>query len=93
MLNVEELAKIHASCRILGANKNKDYSGTLDPIGVTGLPGISTRLLDKVSRLSSLVQPNAEQKVKDESIRDTLMDMINYASYGIMLLDGTWEKK
>lgn len=40
--------------------------------------GILTRLTDKLARLSHLVQDSFEQQVKDESITDTAMDLINY---------------
>ena len=93
MLNTVALKKIFDECKELGIKKNSDYTNRIDPISVTGLPGISTRLLDKVSRLDSLINSKKEQQVKDESVRDTLRDMINYAAYGIMLLDGTWDKK
>jgi hypothetical protein len=92
MLNIAALEQIHKECQRLGEKKNNDYTSRIDPISVTKLPGISTRLLDKVSRLDSLTH-GTEQQVKDESIRDTLMDIINYASYGIMLIDRTWGKK
>jgi hypothetical protein len=61
---------------------------------LTGVHGIAVRLVDKVSRVMSLTHPSSKgQKVKDESVKDTLEDMINYACYGIMLLDGTWEEE
>lgn len=92
MLNIQALEEIHNDCQLLGKKKNNDYSGVMDPIGAAGIVGIAVRLLDKVARLNSLTR-GTEQKVKDESIRDTLMDTINYASYGIMILDGTWDNE
>ena len=44
------------------------------------------RLEDKLSRLDRLTS-GAEQKVKDESIRDTLMDLANYTIMTLMELD------
>jgi len=71
-------------------NKNSDYSGNrIDNISITGIEGISVRLLDKVSRLYNLTH-NKQQFVKDESIRDTLIDIMNYANIGIQLVDGVW---
>lgn len=37
------------------------------------------RLADKLNRLESLTLNNNEQKVSDESIVDTLMDLANYS--------------
>lgn len=38
--------------------------------------GMMSRILDKISRLATLV--NHEAKVKDESMQDSIIDMINY---------------
>lgn len=90
--NTEALKAIAEQRMELAIRKNHDYSGTMDAIAIAGVEGIATRLLDKSARLHSLVQPGMEAKVTDESIRDTLMDMANYAEYGVSLLDGTWGK-
>jgi hypothetical protein len=76
----------------LAEQKNHDYSSSVDCIGTTGINGISVRIFDKASRLLSLVQ-KGNQKVKDESIRDTLLDLANYADFGVSLLDNTWGKE
>jgi len=31
--------------------------------------------------------------VKDESVRDTAIDLVNYATYLVCIIDGTWGKK
>ena len=41
--------------------------------------GFLVRLTDKISRLTNLLKPEHEQAVKDESIDDTLLDVVNYA--------------
>ena len=44
--------------------------------------GILTRLSDKFMRLISLTKdPNVEAAVKDESVKDTIKDTINYLVY------------
>jgi len=68
-------------CYQLSARKNNDYSYGANPFKnfeQTGLYGIITRIGDKVSRIDSLTN-GAEQQVKDESIRETAMDLFNYA--------------
>lgn len=92
----EKMMGIMRECTELGMRKNHDYSGAanIDNIALTGVDGISVRLLDKVCRLRSLTQ--VQSKVKDESMEDTLKDIINYAGYGLLLLRGEWgdeEKK
>ena len=44
------------------------------------------RIEDKIQRALSITR-NGVNMVNDESIRDTLMDLHNYAAMAIMLLD------
>jgi hypothetical protein len=82
--------KLHAEiCNELNSiynNKNNDYG---DAFGRTfeklGLISAVTRISDKYNRLESLAT-STEQKVKDESIEDTLMDMANYCIMTIIEL-------
>lgn len=63
--------------------KNHDYG---DSVGQTyqdfGLVSFVVRILDKINRLKSLCKK--QQQVKDESIRDTLMDIANYCLLAII---------
>lgn len=88
--NVPALVKIFADCIATGIRKNHDYGAARDTILANGLLGVAVRMDDKMARILSLVQPGHEQAVKDEGLRDTARDMINYAAYLVMLLDGTW---
>lgn len=55
-------------------------------IVATATQGLLVRLSDKFMRLISLTKdPNAEIAVKDESVRDTVIDMINYVIYLFIL--------
>jgi hypothetical protein len=68
--------------------KNHDYADSTDPFLnfrmceqaqlCSTLIGMLVRLGDKVSRFENLAIKKKEQKVKDESIEDTLLDIINY---------------
>ena len=44
------------------------------------------RIEDKIQRSMSITK-NGVNLIKDENIRDTLIDLHNYAAMGIMLLD------
>ena len=70
----------------LYTRKNHDYG---DSFHVTyqkwGLPMAAIRLEDKLQRFETLIK--AESQVKDESIRDTLIDLANYAIMTVMELD------
>ncbi len=66
--------------------KRIDYSGVLDPyrnlrsalvVGIEPWRGALVRLMDKVSRIARLAESGRE--VKDESILDSFIDLINYA--------------
>lgn len=92
VFNRPALEAIQKSCLDLGEKKNHDYGACGDAIEMAGVRGVVVRMLDKQLRLMSLTQPGFDAKVKDESLRDTLMDMINYSTYAVSLLDGTWGK-
>lgn len=69
--------------------KNSDYAKDTDPFRnfrAHGLLGISVRMQDKVSRLTSFSE-RGELSVVEESVRDTVLDLVNYAVlyYGYML--------
>jgi hypothetical protein len=73
-------------CINTAIRKNNDYGGTNnDPFanfrnstiaGVTVQKGILVRLMDKMTRISTLL--DKEAMVKDETIFDTIDDAINY---------------
>lgn len=67
-------------------NKNHDYG---DSFGETfkklGIISAVTRITDKVNRLQTLC--TKESKVKDENIRDTLLDLANYSIMTIIELE------
>jgi cytochrome c biogenesis factor len=92
-MNELEFNRITAEMAAILRRKNSDYGGTVDNISITGLTGISVRVLDKAMRLYNLTKSQeSQQQVKEESIRDTLIDLANYCVIGVMLLDGTWNK-
>lgn len=90
IFNRPALEAIHKECLDLGQRKNHDYGAAGDAIEMAGVQGVVVRMLDKQLRLMSLTKPGHEAAIKDESLRDTLKDMINYATYAVSLLDGTW---
>lgn len=85
--NVKKHMEICIEANKLYAKKNKDYgnsfSKSFEEYGLT-MPCI--RLEDKLNRLKSLIK-SGRQEVNDESIRDTLIDLANYAVMTIVELD------
>ena len=63
--------------------KNADYG---DAFAQYGVIGVLMRIEDKIKRSMNITK-NGIQLVNDESIRDTLIDLHNYAAMGIMLMD------
>ncbi|MCK9370812.1 DUF1599 domain-containing protein [Candidatus Dojkabacteria bacterium] len=67
--------------------KNADFSGEFNPVknfegaelaGVTVERVILVRIVDKISRISTLF--DKQETVKDETIQDTLIDLMNYTN-------------
>lgn len=66
--------------------KNHDYGDSFaETYKKLGIISAITRITDKVNRLQSLC--TKEQKVKDESIEDTLRDLANYALMTLIELE------
>lgn len=66
--------------------KNHDYGNSFDQsLNRFGLVAAQVRMGDKLNRVDSLIEKIA--LVEDESIRDTLLDLTNYATMTVMWLD------
>ncbi len=81
----EELLEMHeclcAKGRELMIRKNQDYGADADPFRnfrFAGLPGFPVRMGDKVARLMTFAEKGSLM-VKDESVEDTAIDLINYS--------------
>lgn len=69
--------------------KNKDYAGDRDALinfRRHGVFGVMVRLHDKICRVETLADGRTAA-VKNESIRDTLDDIANYANLALCLLE------
>ena len=72
-------------------DKNADYGDSFSKsYQEFGLTAPIVRMSDKMERLKSLTK--ADAKVKDESIRDTLIDLANYAMMTVIELEEEEEK-
>lgn len=83
---LEELSAIHE-------RKNHDYSQDDDPLsnfkaasalGVMPSKGVMVRMSDKWSRIQQL---SSGKTAKNESLRDSLIDLAAYSLLAILLLD------
>lgn len=68
--------------------KNKDYGDSFGKsFSEYGMTMSRIRLEDKLNRLKALTKPGAIQQVRDEGIRDTLLDLANYSIMTVIELD------
>lgn len=80
---VKELDTIQLEARTLFVNKNKDYG---DAFATYGPVGVLVRIGDKIQRFQS-INKTGITLVEDEKLRDTLIDLHNYAAMAVMLMD------
>jgi Domain of Unknown Function (DUF1599). len=79
--------KTVTKCMNIAYKKNKDYgSANILDFGISGL---LVRINDKLARLINL-QKVKSRSVKDETIEDTIEDIINYSIYLQMLSEDVW---
>lgn len=89
--NIELHADICKELNELYAKKNADYGDSFHLSYLDeGMAMPRIRLSDKLNRLKTLTK-QAEQKIKTESVRDTLIDLANYAIMTVMELDREWQ--
>ena len=86
---VKQLDVIQLEARSLFEKKNSDYG---DAFATYGPVGVLVRIGDKIQRLQSITKKGITL-VEDEKLRDTLIDLHNYAAMAIMLMDETDKKE
>ena len=95
MDNVQYHEKLCKELNDLYAKKNRDYGNSFhDTYLEEGLAMSRIRLSDKLARFKKLSHKcDYEGSVEDESIRDTLIDLANYALMTVMELDLDVQKR
>jgi len=83
MDRIGQMKKVQAEGLELFTKKNADYG---DSFAKYGTIGVLMRIEDKIQRALSITK-NGVNLVQDEGIRDTMIDLHNYAAMAIMLLD------
>ena len=83
MDRVSQYKTVHTEALSLFTKKNQDYG---DAFANFGPVGVIVRMGDKINRLAS-VTGSSVSLVKTETIRDTLIDLHNYAAMAVMLMD------
>jgi len=83
MDRVEQMKQIQSEGLALFTKKNADYG---DAFAKYGVIGVLMRIEDKIQRSLSITK-NGVNLIKDEGIKDTLLDLHNYAAMALMLLE------
>lgn len=84
--NVQQFIDITTNMAKTYAAKNHDYGNSFEQsCNKFGIIAAIVRMGDKMNRLESLAVKKAE--VKDESIKDTLLDLASYSIMTVMWLD------
>lgn len=70
-------------------SKHKDYG----PKNISSAPGgaingLRVRLHDKLARINHLI--DSGKTPENEALRDSFIDLANYATIGLLVLDGNW---
>ena len=71
-------------------NKQRDYGPKNISLAPGGpLNGLRVRMFDKLARINNLLESGATPE--NESIRDSFIDLANYAVIAMMVLDNNWD--
>ena len=81
MNRVEQMKEIQKIGLELFERKNKDYG---DAFAKFGLVGVLVRIEDKIQRAIS-ISKSGIILVDDEGLKDTMLDLHNYAAMALML--------
>ena len=81
MDRVEQMKQIQHEALELFIKKNADYG---DAFATFGVIGVLVRIEDKIKRCISISSKEV-RLVDDETLRDTLIDLHNYAAMALML--------
>ena len=87
----QSVSKVFKEAETLLVSKHKDYG----PKNISGSPGgalngLRVRIHDKLARINHLYDSGATPE--NESLRDSFIDMANYAIIALLVLDDKWDK-
>ena len=83
MDRVAQMKEVQENALELFRKKNIDYGDAFAKFGVIG---VLMRIEDKIQRSLSITN-NGVNLINDEGIKDTLLDLHNYAAMALMLLN------
>ena len=85
----EEAKPFYSETYQVLVKKQLDYG----PLNISRAPGgplngLRVRMHDKLSRINHLIDNGATPE--NESLRDSFLDLANYSTIAMMVLDGKW---
>jgi hypothetical protein len=88
---LQAVSKVYTEAEELLVSKHRDYG----PKNISGSPGgplngLRVRMHDKLARINNLIDSGATPE--NESLRDSFIDMANYALIAMLVIDGDWDK-
>jgi hypothetical protein len=83
---------VYDNARDVLFKKHKDYGPTNISLSPGGpLNGLRVRMHDKLARINNLIDSGATPE--NESLRDSFLDLMNYAAIAQVVLDGNWPER
>ena len=79
----DKVRRIQSEALELFERKNQQYGNAFAKYGTVG---VMIRMGEKINRFLSVSRLDIELQ-NEETLRDTLLDLLNYSSMAIMLLD------
>lgn len=87
-----DVCDVYENARRVLLKKHQDYGPTNISRSPGGpLNGLRVRMWDKLARINNLIDSGAEPE--NESLRDSFLDLMNYAAIAQVVLDGNWPEQ
>ena len=87
----QDILQIFNEASLLLLSKHKDYGPTNIANAPGGaLNGLRVRMHDKTARINHLIDNSKYKNPQHESLRDSFIDLMNYAAIALMVIDSKW---
>jgi hypothetical protein len=85
----QDVARVASQAVTVLLDKHDDYGPKNIAMSPGGpLNGLRVRMHDKMARINHLIDTGAD--AKNEPLRDSFLDLANYAIIAMLVLDGKW---
>ena len=87
----DDVLKTYEEARNILLSKHADY-GPLNIANAPGgaLNGLRVRMHDKTALINHLIDNAKYKNPEHESLRDSFLDLANYAMIALLVIDGNW---